>query len=78
VHEQAFEHGVDRRRLPEHALEPSPAAAGKDDRQVARTGVSEVLSVEDERHSRLEEGVADDELAALRDLDDDAFRQVRL
>jgi hypothetical protein len=74
VHEQAFQHGEDVLRLTEDTFYVRPAAArnGGDD-EVAGAGVTETLAVEHERYARDEEGLADDELAALRDLDDDAF-----
>jgi hypothetical protein len=72
--EETFEHGEDVLRLPQHALEAGAAAVGHgDDREIARTGLADALAVEDERDAGDEERLADDELAALRDLDDDAF-----
>jgi hypothetical protein len=74
VDEQSFENDVDVVCLPEHTLEPRAAATlSRDDGEIAAARVSETLSIENERNTRLEVRLADDELAALRDLDDGAF-----
>jgi hypothetical protein len=69
--EQPLEGGLDRRGRSEDALEPRPAASGADDREIARAGVAEPFPVEDDRDPRREVRLADDELAALLDLDDE-------
>jgi hypothetical protein len=78
VDEQALEHHLDVARLPEHALEPGSAAARADDSEVAGAGVTEALAVQQERDARHEVRLADDELAALLDLDDCAVGQLDL
>ena len=74
VDEQALQYGEDVLRLAEDAVDTRPAAPrnGGDD-EVARAGVLEALAVEDERDPWDEERLADNELAALGDLDDDAL-----
>ena len=51
-------------------LELCATASGPHNGQVAGAGVDEAFAVEHERHARNEVGLADDELAALLDLDD--------
>ena len=69
--EQALEHVLDVLRGAEHALDArAPAQAPRDD-EVAGVDVAEPLAVEQERRVRREVRLADDELAAARDLDDD-------
>jgi len=75
VHEQPFEHGLDVTALSEHAFEPCPTPSRKHDRKITRACVAEPFAVEHQRHTRHEEGLADDELAPLRDLDDDSVGQ---
>ena len=69
--EQPLEHGVDVIRGSEDALDAGPAAARADDGEIAGPGVAETVAVDDERHSRLEVRLADDELPAFAQLDDD-------
>jgi hypothetical protein len=76
VDEQAFQHGLDVTGLSKHAFEPRTTAPREDDGEIARTGVAEAFPVEHKRHARHEERLADDELAALCDLDDDSVGQV--
>jgi hypothetical protein len=72
MHEQAFEHRQDVRAPAEDTLDPCTATTGNGgDDQVAWAGVAEPLAVEHEGNAWNEERLADDELAALRDLDDD-------
>jgi hypothetical protein len=78
VDEQAFEHDLDVARLAEHTVEPGPAAARADDGEVAGAGVTEPLAVQQKRDARYEVRLADDELAALLDLDDCAVGQLDL
>ena len=60
-------------RGPSTALDPRAAAAGADEREVARPDASPTaLRVEHDRHARREVRLADDELAARADLDDEA------
>jgi hypothetical protein len=68
--EQAVEHRLDRLRPAEDALQARAPTRGRHDRQVARAGVAEAFAVDDDRDARGEEGLADDEPSALRDLDD--------
>ena len=69
--EQPLEHGLDVVRLAEHAVDARAAASGADDGEVARPHVAGLLAVEDERSRRLEVRLADEQLAAALDLDDD-------
>jgi hypothetical protein len=73
--EQRLEDVLDPPRAPEPALDLRPAPAGADDGEVAGPDVAEPLVVEDERDSRREVGLPDDELAAPGDLDDDRVGQ---
>jgi hypothetical protein len=78
VHEQAVEHNAYVVRLAENAFQLRAPAPGADNGEVARAGVAEAFAVEHERHTRDEVRLADDELAALLDLDDRAVGQMRL
>jgi hypothetical protein len=78
VDEETLEHGLDVLRLAEDALEPRAAAPRSDDGEVTGARVAEALPVEHERHARHEVRLADDELAALLDLDDGAVGQLDL
>ena len=69
--EQPLEHGVDVARGSEDALHAGPAAAGADDDEIARPRVVETVAIDDERNAGREVRVADDELPALAQLDDD-------
>src|SRR6266511_3960618 len=71
VDEQPFEDGFDVVRLSEHTFEPRAPTAGADDGEISGACVTEALAVEDEGDVRNEERLADDELPALPDLDDD-------
>src|SRR5205807_9761392 len=77
VHEQALEDDPDVARLAEHPLEAGAAPSGANDGEIALAGVAEALAVEHERHAGYEVGLADDELAALLDLDDCDVAQIR-
>jgi hypothetical protein len=69
--EHALEHCRDRIGATEYALEPRAAASvAEDDGEVAGTRVVETLPVEQDGRRGLEVRLADDELAAPRDLDD--------
>ena len=74
VHEQPFQHRLDVVRVAEDPLELRAAASRPDNGEVATSGTSESLAVENERRAGNEVRLADDELAALRDLDDDPVR----
>jgi hypothetical protein len=78
VHEHAVEDGVDVLRTPENVLELRAAASCPNDGEIAGPCVAQSLAVEDERHAGHEVRLADDELAALLDLDDCAVAQVSL
>jgi hypothetical protein len=70
VHEQALEHDLDVLRLAELALDVRTAAAGADDNEVSGTDVAAALPVDRDRNVRDEVRLADEQLAALVDLDD--------
>ena len=74
MHEQPFQDRLDVVRVAEDPLELRAAASRPDDGEVATSGTSESLAVENERRVGNEVRLADDELAALRDLDDDPVR----
>src|SRR5262249_15966376 len=71
VHEDALEDGLDVVRATEDAVEPRMPAIRIDDGEIAGPRVPESLAVDDERDAGREERLADDELAALRELDND-------
>jgi hypothetical protein len=73
VDEQPLEHSLDVVGLAERPLDSRTTPARERDDEIPRAHVSEPLAVEDERHARNEVRLADDELAALRNLDDDAI-----
>ncbi|MGZ4317505.1 MAG: hypothetical protein ACXVRS_16995 [Gaiellaceae bacterium] len=70
MHEQAFEHDLDVLRLAELALDARTAAAGADDDEVSGPDVAAALPVDRDRNVRDEVRLADEQLAALVDLDD--------
>jgi hypothetical protein len=70
VLQESLEHDLDVFGFPEHALELRPAASRADDGEVAGPRVAQALAVDHERHAGNEVRLADDELAALLDLDD--------
>jgi len=70
VHEQSLEHDLDVLRLPELALDPCAAPAGADDDQISGANVAAALPVDRDRDVRDEVRLADEQLAALVDLDD--------
>jgi len=70
MHEQAFEHDLDVLRLAELALDPRAAAARADDNQVSRPDIAAAFPVDRDRNVRDEVRLADEQLAALVDLDD--------
>jgi hypothetical protein len=70
VHEQTFEHDLNVLRVAELALEPRTAPACAHDDQVAGPDVAAALAVDRDRNVRDEVRLADEQLAALVDLDD--------
>jgi hypothetical protein len=78
MHEQPVENRVDVLGAAEHPLEPRAAASRAHDGEIARPGVAEAFAVEHERNAGNEVRLADDELAALLDLDDGAVGQLDL
>jgi hypothetical protein len=70
VHEQALEHDLDVLRFAELALDTSTSAAGTDDDEVPGTDVAAAFPVDRDRNVRDEVRLADEQLAALVDLDD--------
>jgi hypothetical protein len=70
VHEQAFEHDLDVLRLAEPALDPRAAAARAYDDEVPGPDVTAPFPVDRDRDIRDKIRLADEQLAALVDLDD--------
>jgi hypothetical protein len=70
VHEQTLEHDLDVLRLAELALDTRTAAAGADYDEVSRPDVAAALPVNRDGNVRNEVRLADEQLAALVDLDD--------
>jgi hypothetical protein len=70
VHEQALEHDLDVLRLAELALDARAAAARADDDEVSGPDVTAAFPVNRDRNVRNEVRLADEQLAALVDLDD--------
>jgi hypothetical protein len=70
VHEQALEHDLDVLRLAELALDTRTSAAGADDDEVPGPDVAAAFPVDRDRNVRNEVRLADEQLAALVDLDD--------
>ena len=75
--EERLEDVLDPAGASEAAFDLRAPATGPDDCEVARADVAEPLVVEDERDARGEVRVADDELAAPADLDDEDVGQTR-
>jgi hypothetical protein len=71
VDEQPFHHRLDVVRFPQRALDPGASASGTRDNQIAWADVAEPLAVEDKWHTGNEVRLADEKLAAPRNLDDD-------
>ena len=69
--QEALEHRLDAVGGAEDALHTGAAAPRARDDEVARAGVAESVTVDDDRHAGLEVRLADDQLAALAQLDDD-------
>ena len=69
--EQSLEHGVDVIRGSEDAFHTSASAARANDSEVARPSVAETVAIDDDRYSRGEIRVTDDELPTRAQLDDD-------
>jgi hypothetical protein len=69
--EEAFEHRLDLRRLPERALDPRPPAPKAEHDEVADRRVARALAVDDDRDAALEEWVAHEELAPAGELRDE-------
>jgi hypothetical protein len=70
VHEQALEHDLDVFRLAELPLDARAAAARTDDDEVPGSDVAAAFPVDLDRDVRDEVRLADEQLAALVDLDD--------
>jgi hypothetical protein len=70
VHEQSLEHDLDVLGLAELALDPRAAAARADDDEIAGPDIAAAFSVDRDRNVRDEVRLADEQLAALVDLDD--------
>jgi hypothetical protein len=70
VHEQSLEHDLDVLGLAELALDPRAAAARADDDEITGTDVAAALPVDRDGNVRDEVRLADEQLAALVDLDD--------
>jgi hypothetical protein len=70
VHEQSLEHDLDVLRLPELAFDPRAAPAGADDDEISGADVAAALALDRDRNVRDEVRLADQQLAALVDLDD--------
>src|SRR5213076_1060337 len=73
VPEKPFENSSDVVWAAEHPVEAGAAPAQPDQREIADGGVTGALAIDDYRRSALEEGLADEELAAPGELDDQAF-----
>jgi hypothetical protein len=70
VHEQALEHDLDVLRLAELALDARAATAGANNDEVTGPNVAAALPVDRDWNVRDEVRLADEQLAALVDLDD--------
>jgi len=70
VHEQAFEHDLDVLCLAELALDPGAAAARAYHNKVPGPNVTAPFPVDRDRDVRDEIRLADEQLAAIVDLDD--------
>jgi hypothetical protein len=70
VHEQALEHDLDVLRLAELPFDARTAAAGAHDDEVSGPDVAAAFPVDRDRNVRDEVRLADEQLAALVDLDD--------
>jgi hypothetical protein len=70
VNEQPLEHDLDVLGLAELALDPRAAPARADDDEIAGPDVTAALAVDRDRNIRDEIRLADEQLAALVDLDD--------
>jgi hypothetical protein len=70
VHEQALEHDLNVLCLTELALDARAATAGADDNEVSGPDVAAAFPVDRDRNVRDEVRLADEQLAALVDLDD--------
>jgi len=70
VHQQAFEHDLDVLRLAELAFDSRAAATGSHHDQIAGADVAAALPLDRDRDVRDEVRLADEQLAALVDLDD--------
>jgi hypothetical protein len=70
VHEQAFQHDLDVLRLAELALDVRAASTRANDDQISGPDVTAALPVDRDRNVGDEVWLADQQLAALVDLDD--------
>jgi len=73
LHQQRLEHVFDPLRRAEHALDTRPPAPAGDDREIARPRVARAFPVDDDRNSRREVRLADNELAAPGKLYNNGF-----
>jgi len=71
--EKRLHHVLDPLRRAQQRLDTRATAPAGDDCQIARPGVARTLAVDDDRDARREVGLADEQLAAPRELDDDGF-----
>jgi hypothetical protein len=70
VHEQPLEHDLDVLGLAELALDPRAAPTCADNHEIAGSDVAASFPVDCDRNVRDEVRLADEQLAALVDLDD--------
>jgi hypothetical protein len=70
VHEEPLEHDLDVLRFAELALDPRATAARADDDEIAGPNVAAAFPVDRDGNVRYEVRLADEQLAALVDLDD--------
>ena len=69
LHQQRLEHRLDPVSPPEHALQPRPATAGADEREVAGPRLAAAALVEHDGHAGREVRLADEELSPPGQLD---------
>jgi hypothetical protein len=72
--EQRLENVLDPSSAAERPFDPGAPAALRNEREVAIVDIVEALRIEDDRDTRREVRLADDELPAAPDLDDQAVR----
>jgi hypothetical protein len=71
--QQRIENILDPLRRADHVPHAGAALAARHERQVARSGLPRPLAVDDHRHAGREVRLADEQLSAPSDLDDDGF-----